>query len=452
MSNESLHASTDALAASTTTAVVPTDDGDLVAPGSVSATSTAPHVTAPAADVGPVHLLVISHGLYGKPDHTGYLAKRFAEAYPDIAVLNCSSYSTELTLDGVDACGERMLTEIEEFEATRPVKQISFLGYSLGGLIIRYTIGRLHQRGYFDRVEPMNAITMATPHLGVSGRPAYIANLILYRSGSHCTLTDTDYGAPLLWVLSDPTLPFIQGLKRFKHVLFVANAVGDRTVPFLSASARTADPYHGTVHEPVDPLVPEIVRPAAEAPPRTFLGTAGETVGAAARTGAFVVLLLPVFTLVWIFLAPYGYYQSRRAHDRFTRGAGGGGVGGGIASKVQPVVDSVRRSSVSPTPTTKLGLVGQDSLSELGHGMPEAEAVEAVVRAETAETAATGVTPDEYRARIVDALDAELPGLRRIDAHLGEWRHTHAFIVVRNPAVHMAGAPVVEYVVREFVR
>jgi thioesterase domain-containing protein len=35
------------------------------------------------------------------------------------------------------------------------VGRFSMLGYSMGGLIARYVVGRLYERGFFERVQPM---------------------------------------------------------------------------------------------------------------------------------------------------------------------------------------------------------------------------------------------------------------------------------------------------------
>jgi hypothetical protein len=63
--------------------------------------------------------------------------------------------------------------EVEATSTTTKVTQLSYLGYSLGGLIGRFAIGMLEIDGFFDPVEqggrgiePMYFVTMATPHLG----------------------------------------------------------------------------------------------------------------------------------------------------------------------------------------------------------------------------------------------------------------------------------------------
>eukprot|EP00955_Chlamydomonas_euryale_P049473 354264-Chlamydomonas_euryale.AAC.2 len=51
------------------------------------------------------------------------------------------------------------------------VTKLSFIGYSLGGLISRYAVGILYARGWLaggsgGGVEPVNFVTVAAPHIG----------------------------------------------------------------------------------------------------------------------------------------------------------------------------------------------------------------------------------------------------------------------------------------------
>lgn len=51
-----------------------------------------------------------------------------------------------------------MCQEIEEelkrlSESGQRVKKLSMIGYSLGGLVARYTVGLLESRGLFDEIE-----------------------------------------------------------------------------------------------------------------------------------------------------------------------------------------------------------------------------------------------------------------------------------------------------------
>lgn len=56
----------------------------------------------------------------------------------------------------------------------KKVKKISFIGYSLGGLIVRYAIGLLGKKGLFDTIEP-----------DVSWHTTIIRNNSWFRSTEH---------------------------------------------------------------------------------------------------------------------------------------------------------------------------------------------------------------------------------------------------------------------------
>ncbi len=95
------------------------------------------------------------------------------EKFPEdqLQILVAKSNAGSFTYDGVDTGGERVANEVEQKleELARDgheIKKISFIGYSLGGVISRYAIGLLYHRGLFERIQPVNFTTFATPHLG----------------------------------------------------------------------------------------------------------------------------------------------------------------------------------------------------------------------------------------------------------------------------------------------
>jgi len=113
-----------------------------------------------------------------------------------------------------------------EAELTRlgNVDRFSIIGYSMGGLIARYVVGKLYERGYFDKMQPLvrpaalgasgqtrpahchdhagllvphqNFITVATPHLGIV-RPETswfnsVYNAVATRAVSHAGARPAD--------------------------------------------------------------------------------------------------------------------------------------------------------------------------------------------------------------------------------------------------------------------
>lgn len=112
------------------------------------------------------------------------------ESYANVLVLRATSNATFLgTHDGVDTGGFRVGQEIQHTLAEHKgqITHISivgtlvsvdvtaclslrFTGHSLGGLYARYVVGFLEASGVFDLVTPVNFMTLASPHLGESGR------------------------------------------------------------------------------------------------------------------------------------------------------------------------------------------------------------------------------------------------------------------------------------------
>jgi hypothetical protein len=79
--------------------------------------------------------------------------------------------------DGIDLCGQRLAAEVQKVVNTlnpqgHPPRfqYISFVGHSMGGLIVRYAIGRLYNpaAGTLAGLQPRLYLSLATPHLGLS--------------------------------------------------------------------------------------------------------------------------------------------------------------------------------------------------------------------------------------------------------------------------------------------
>ncbi|KND02137.1 uncharacterized protein SPPG_02631 [Spizellomyces punctatus DAOM BR117] len=245
-----------------------------------------------------MHLIVLHHGLWGKPSHLSYLENSLRERFGDeVQVLNFGGNAGNRTYDGIDICGERLARTILECLSKKSFDRISFIGYSLGGLIIRYAVGILEARHMLASptasnanaeeklcVRPVNFITVATPHAGASLRPdstwARVYNmasaLSLSKSGSHMMLTDRDgvylpttgcgeiqskRTRPLLDAMADPDLPFWQGLQRFQVRKVFANTINDRVVNFTSSSLEETNHYRrGAKWVVCDAKYPSIVK------------------------------------------------------------------------------------------------------------------------------------------------------------------------------------------------
>jgi hypothetical protein len=162
------------------------------------------------------------------------------------------------TYDGVDIGGERVTHEIESEVAAlekqgAKLKKVSITGYSLGGLVARYAIGLLYNNGFFDKYEPINFTTFASPHVGIRAPMAswrtsiwnYLGGRTLGTSGQQIFITDNfrGTGRPLLTIMADPTSIFVKGLKMFKNKSIYANTMNDRSVPYWSAYFSRVNPY-----------------------------------------------------------------------------------------------------------------------------------------------------------------------------------------------------------------
>ncbi|KAM0014188.1 putative alpha/Beta hydrolase, lipase [Helianthus debilis subsp. tardiflorus] len=233
------------------------------------------------AKVPPDHLLIMVNGIIGSAADWRYAAKQFVKRLPDKVIVHCSDCnSATLTFDGVDRMGERLAEEVLTVVQRWPeVSKISFIAHSLGGLVARYAIGRLYESVPISRssnllqydaeqsleqlfeakiggLQPVNFITVATPHLGSRGhrqlpflcglpflerRAPQTAHWIVGRSGKHLFLTDNDNGGrPLLLQMVNDTenIKFMSALGSFKRRVAYANANFDQVVGWRTSSIR----------------------------------------------------------------------------------------------------------------------------------------------------------------------------------------------------------------------
>lgn len=214
----------------------------------------------PPTPAGADHLCVLVHGLWGNPGHLANVVKALRDKHADerLHILVAKRNSGYFTYDGIECGGERVCQEIEEEiqqleNAGQKIKKLSIVGYSLGGLIARYAIGLLYSRGMFDKVEPVNFTTFASPHLGVRtpGRGWHrrlwnaFGSRTLSMSGKQLFLVDNfrDTGRPILSLLADPDSIFIKGLTLFRRRTLYANIINDRSAVYYTTAVSKIDPY-----------------------------------------------------------------------------------------------------------------------------------------------------------------------------------------------------------------
>ncbi|KAI0369198.1 DUF676-domain-containing protein [Pilatotrama ljubarskyi] len=255
-----------------------------------------------------VHLLVLIHGMWGNPNHLAEMRRVMEERRcqatsekgpggEQLHILVAETNKDEGTYDGIDWGGERVAEEVYEEIAKlekdgKKVTRFSVTGYSLGGLIARYLVGILHQRGFFTSVTPVNFNTIATPHVGLPRYPTVISSLfaffgpkLLSRTGEQFYAVDkwSKNGRPLLEVMADPNRLFYQALTLFQHVRIYANAVNDVTVPYPTAAIELDDIFVNhdkdgmqiEFDEEYNPIVKSYTTPASiTRPPKPRLLTA----------------------------------------------------------------------------------------------------------------------------------------------------------------------------------
>lgn len=205
------------------------------------------------------HLFVLIHGLWGSPNHMRTIERYIKESLPtttddEIATLKPASFRFWKTYDGLDLNSRKIITEIfYEIESLREkngltVTKISFIGYSLGGLLSRYVIGLLDELGFFDQVQPVFFSTFATPHVGVEffrdnvfDNIANIVGPYLFgKSGGQLFLADKER---VLVKMADHKGKFYQGLAKFRTHTLLANVRNDRTVAFFTSFITPYSPF-----------------------------------------------------------------------------------------------------------------------------------------------------------------------------------------------------------------
>ncbi|KAE9591337.1 hypothetical protein Lal_00038568 [Lupinus albus] len=234
----------------------------------------------------PDHLLVLVHGISGSPSDWTYAEGELKRQLgKNFLVYASASNAYSMTFTGIDESGRRLADEVRQVvKQTRSLKRISFLAHSLGGLFARYAVAVLYspdtcnsdqhvdtdnsimessQRttnfsngGMIAGLEPINFITLATPHLGVRGKKqlpfllgiqfleklaAPLAPYFVGRTGAQLFLTDGEPNNPslLLRMASDcEDEKFLSALGAFRCRVVYANVSYDHMVGWRTSSIR----------------------------------------------------------------------------------------------------------------------------------------------------------------------------------------------------------------------
>ncbi|KAH3686673.1 hypothetical protein WICPIJ_002317, partial [Wickerhamomyces pijperi] len=198
------------------------------------------------------HLVILTHGLHSNTHADMFYIKeqidRMARDKGKDIIVRGFNGNVCKTEKGIRYLGSRLAEFIVNELYKENIDKISFIGHSLGGLIQTFAIAyiQLNFPWFFQKVEPINFITMASPLLGiVNDNPTYVKAALFMgavgRTGSELGLDSTsiDGGVPLLKLL--PTGPAHHILKKFKHRTLYANSVNDGIVPLYTSALAFVD-------------------------------------------------------------------------------------------------------------------------------------------------------------------------------------------------------------------
>ncbi|KAI0051011.1 DUF676-domain-containing protein [Auriscalpium vulgare] len=422
-----------------------------------------------------VHLLVLIHGMWGNPSHLASMYRIFHEqrvipqagagsfAEPRLHVLLAETNKDESTYDGIDWGAERVAKEVFdeiakiEKDGQEKVTRFSVTGYSLGGLLARYLVGILKQRGTFETITPVNFNTIATPHIGLLTYPSFFSRLASYlgpkllsRTGEQFYAVDkwSKHGRPLLEVMADPDRVFYQGLTQFKHIRIYANAVNDMTVPYITAAFETEDPFLNHVVDGLDIEYDEKYKPVVKSwsiptappppPPKPTVFTPAwfksYTPPLPPRLQlpfpyniaiiALVPILFPTFlTLIIIRLSLSSHSSRSRIKRLEAEGAASASerlahIVGELEREMEDMVVDYVEDSAPTAPSTPA-----DSDPAV------ADPVSASAKPHTKRLEAPRTSPAQRK--MIAALNA-LPGLKKERVFIGDVRNSHATIIARD--------------------
>ncbi|KAJ8250149.1 hypothetical protein COCON_G00220710 [Conger conger] len=193
-----------------------------------------------------VHLVVCVHGLDGNSADLRlvktYLELGLPGAHIEFLMSERNQNDTFADFNTMtDRLLEEILQHIRLYHLT--VSRISFVGHSLGNLIVRSVLTRPGFRCYLSRLHTF--LSLSGPHLGTLYNSSALVNTGLWfmqkwkKSGSLLQLTCRDHTDPrqtFLYQLSQKA-----GLQFFKHVVLVSS-LQDRYVPYHSARIEMCKP------------------------------------------------------------------------------------------------------------------------------------------------------------------------------------------------------------------
>lgn len=212
------------------------------------------------------HLFVLVHGLWGNYGHMRSLMEAYGKQFgnKDMVFFSPSENALFKTFDGIELIGYRTLLEIYLFIKNfkgGPITKISVLGYSLGGLVARFVVGKMFGecQDLFEGIEPQIFITMATPHLGVqfyNPRKSFFRGVLQFgmRLAGSSILGKT--GREFFVVNKSNNIlvrlssgEYLEALRKFKWRVAFSNVSNDRSVAFYTGFISNCDPFINTENQ-----------------------------------------------------------------------------------------------------------------------------------------------------------------------------------------------------------
>ena len=211
------------------------------------------------------HLFILQHGLWGAPGHVLHVRNTIIKKMHSDDDMSVHTYLVQnnkfiKTYSGIRECGRRLYNEckpiIEEIQPTH----ISFIGYSAGGLFVRYALSLFDQDGLFNSVVPMNLCLLCSPNAGtyrfeqqdydifpnvniynfaIETMPSFIggktAREFVFQDNYKYSVSSPrseDKKYPLIHLMS--LEPFVSTIRKFKTRRIYGNIYNDRAVGFRS--------------------------------------------------------------------------------------------------------------------------------------------------------------------------------------------------------------------------
>lgn len=172
------------------------------------------------------HLVVLVHGLYGASTDMRLIRNTIYALWPEVNVL-CSYYNEGKTGGDIEKMGKRLAQEVNKYISDHfyhdSLEKLSFIGYSLGGLIARTSL--LYLPDYLSNLHFL--VTLSTPHLGCYSNTSKLVNAGMWimkkfkrsKSLSQLVLKDSkDAKFSFIYKLGSSS-----EIEHFKHISFVSS-------------------------------------------------------------------------------------------------------------------------------------------------------------------------------------------------------------------------------------